>query len=140
MLTAKCYVQLLPIIMTNERLRLYPDAEDMFASLLAQAEQAERNGLSIAERLAKADPGNAGWQRDLALAYGNLASKHLEHLERWTAAGTDTAILIASRKGREIMVRLVTVVPDNVQWQKDLAWFDSVIAVLEARTKKTGRN
>ena len=29
--------------------------------------------LAIRERLAKSDPGNAGWQRDLAVSYANLA-------------------------------------------------------------------
>jgi hypothetical protein len=28
--------------------------------------------LTIADRLAKADPGNAGWQRDLALSHGSV--------------------------------------------------------------------
>ena len=28
-----------------------------------------RDDLAIAERLAKADPGNAGWQRDLSVSY-----------------------------------------------------------------------
>jgi hypothetical protein len=29
-----------------------------------------RDGLAIADRLAKADPGDAGWQHDLGASYG----------------------------------------------------------------------
>jgi hypothetical protein len=36
---------------------------------LAAALQAYRDSLGIRERLAKADPGNAGWQRDLSVSY-----------------------------------------------------------------------
>jgi hypothetical protein len=32
-----------------------------------------RDGLAIAERLAKFDPGNAGWQRDLIVSYKKIA-------------------------------------------------------------------
>ena len=31
-----------------------------------------RDGLAIRERLAKADPGNAGWQRDLSVSYDRV--------------------------------------------------------------------
>ena len=36
---------------------------------LAEALKAYRDSLAIRERLAKADPGNAGWQRDLSVSY-----------------------------------------------------------------------
>ena len=36
---------------------------------LPEALKAYRDSLAISERLAKADPGNAGWQRDLSVAY-----------------------------------------------------------------------
>ncbi|MFZ1093303.1 MAG: hypothetical protein WAN75_29480 [Xanthobacteraceae bacterium] len=36
---------------------------------LTAALQAYRDSLGIRERLAKADPGNAGWQRDLSVSY-----------------------------------------------------------------------
>jgi hypothetical protein len=32
-----------------------------------------RDGLAIADRMAKADPGNAGWQRDLSVSYNEVA-------------------------------------------------------------------
>jgi hypothetical protein len=37
-----------------------------------QALKSYRDGLAIAERLAKADPGNAGWQRHLSVSYNNV--------------------------------------------------------------------
>ena len=39
---------------------------------LAEALTSFRDGLAIAERLAQADPGNAGWQRDLSVSYNRI--------------------------------------------------------------------
>ena len=39
---------------------------------LPEALKSYRDGLAIAERLAKADPGNAGWQRDLSVSYDRI--------------------------------------------------------------------
>ena len=36
---------------------------------LPEALKAFRDSLAIVDRLAKADPGNAGWQRDLSVSY-----------------------------------------------------------------------
>ena len=33
-----------------------------------------REGLAIRERLAAADPGNAGWQRDLSVSYDRVGT------------------------------------------------------------------
>ncbi len=41
---------------------------------LAGALEAYGQDLEIAQRLAAADPGNAGWQRDLAVSWERLAS------------------------------------------------------------------
>jgi hypothetical protein len=41
---------------------------------LAGALKSYRDSLAIAERLAKSDPGNAGWQRDLSVSYAKLGS------------------------------------------------------------------
>ena len=38
----------------------------------SSALKAFRDGLAIAERLAKADPQNAGWQRDLSVSYDKV--------------------------------------------------------------------
>jgi hypothetical protein len=40
---------------------------------LAAALTSYQADLAIAERLAKADPGNAGWQRDLSASFTKLA-------------------------------------------------------------------
>ena len=39
---------------------------------LAEALKAYRDGLAIRERLAQADPGNAGWQRDLSVRTSSI--------------------------------------------------------------------
>lgn len=41
---------------------------------LPEAFESYRDCLAIVNRLAKADPGNAGWQRDLAMSYGYVAT------------------------------------------------------------------
>ena len=41
---------------------------------LAGALKSYNDGLGIAERLAKSDLGNAGWQRDLSVSYSKLAT------------------------------------------------------------------
>ena len=44
---------------------------------LPEALNAYRDSLAIAERLAKADPGNAGWQADLAASHGKLGQLYV---------------------------------------------------------------
>ena len=39
---------------------------------LAEALTSFRDGLAIRDRLAQADPGNAGWQRDLSVSYNKI--------------------------------------------------------------------
>ena len=39
---------------------------------LPEALKSFRDGLAITDRLAKADPGNAGWQRDLSVSYNKI--------------------------------------------------------------------
>ena len=41
---------------------------------LLEALKSFRNGLAIADRLAKTDPSNAGWQRDLSVSYTKIGS------------------------------------------------------------------
>jgi len=65
----------------------------------------------IFDRLAKADPGNAGWQRDLALSYGCLAKVHAQH-------GTRASAISMFRQGQEIISRLAQRSPDNVTLRK----------------------
>ena len=39
---------------------------------LAEALKSYQDSLAISERLAKADPSNAGWQRDLSVSYDKI--------------------------------------------------------------------
>jgi hypothetical protein len=73
---------------------------------------------AIAERLAAADRSNTLWQRDLAVSYAKLASIYLRQDNTADA-------LVSLRKGRDIMAALVAIAPNNAQWKKDLALFDS---------------
>jgi tetratricopeptide (TPR) repeat protein len=87
----------------------------------AAALKSYRDGLTIADRLAKSDPGNAGWQRDLALSYGLVAK-----VEARQGAHADG--LRDFRQGRDIVARLARESPDNAILHNDLAWFDDQIA------------
>lgn len=82
------------------------------------------DSLAIRDRLAKSDPGNAGWQRDLAISCGRAAVVHREMGERSKA-------LDLLRKGHEIMARLTRLSPENARWKADLDRFDAVIVALE---------
>jgi hypothetical protein len=86
--------------------------------------------LAIAERLAKSDPGNAGWQRDLALSWGRLGGLHKQSGD--TAKARDSF-----RQGQAIMQQLTKLSPDNAVWKQDLAWFDGQIAELDRNTART---
>ena len=76
------------------------------------------------ERLAKADPDNAGWQHDLALSLqrvGYIAARQ----------GEPDAARTAYERGHEIMLRLVGLAPDNTAFKRDLAWFEARLAELK---------
>ena len=89
-----------------------PDALDAFKASLA-----------IRERLIKADPGNGGWQRDLAIGHGRVAMI----LARQEA---DSDARAAFTKGRDIIVNLQKKCPTTRHCQ-DLAWFEDQIAGLK---------
>jgi tetratricopeptide (TPR) repeat protein len=93
---------------------------------LPEALKSYQADLAIADRLAKADPGNAGWQRDLSVSYAKLAGA-------FRKAGDKTKALDALRQGRAIMVRMTSLSPDNPVWKRDLASFDGQIAELAHR-------
>jgi hypothetical protein len=87
---------------------------------LPLARAAYDSGLAIADRLAAADPGNAGWQRDLALSFGRVG-----HVAFQTGDHTEASALI--HRGREIIARLMAASPDNATLPQDLDWFDRMI-------------
>jgi hypothetical protein len=80
--------------------------------------------LAIRERLAKANPGNTGWQRDLALSYGRIAL-----IERRQGA-RDRAIK-AFEQGRDIIAQLVRRAPDNTTLSNDPSWFNRQMSTRE---------
>jgi len=74
---------------------------------------AYRASLEIRARLAAADPGNAGWQRDLSVSHNKLG-------DVLRAQGDLTAALAAYRASLEISARLAAADPGNAGWQRDL--------------------
>jgi glutathione S-transferase len=88
-----------------------------------EALESFRASLAIAERLAKADPGNGVWQRDFALSSGRMAMV----LARQGAKSEATA---AFEQARTITVRLIQQSPDNATLPKDLVWFEAQLAEL----------
>lgn len=88
---------------------------------LPEALKSYRDSLTIADGLAKSEPGNAGWQRDLSVSYGKVAMVDARQ-------GAHADAVIAFKKGRDIVARLSQQSPDNATLQKDLAWFDKQIA------------
>jgi len=88
---------------------------------LPEALKSYQQDLAIAERLAKSDPGNAEWQRDLSVSFAKLAVV-------FRKAGNNTDALNALKEGRAIAERIARLSPDNAQWKKDLDWFDQQLA------------
>ena len=79
---------------------------------LPEALKAYRDSLAISERLAKADPGNAGWQRDLSSRI--QGRRHAEGSQ-----GTLPDALKAYRDSLAITERLAKADPGNAEWQRD---------------------
>ena len=75
---------------------------------------AYRAGLAIRERLAAADPSNAGWQRDLSVSQEKLG-------DVLSAQGRLDDALSAYRAGLAITERLAAADPSNAGWQRDLS-------------------
>ncbi len=91
---------------------------------LTDALAAYQAALAIRERLAKADPANAGWQRDVASSYGRVAMVEAQRENRERA-------LAGYRHGREIIKVLRARSPDDATLPRDLAWFDARISALQ---------
>ena len=91
---------------------------------LPEALKAYRDGLAIRDRLAQSDPGNAGWQRDLAVSYAKLATIYRKYQDNAKA-------LDMLRQGQAIMLRMTQLSPDNAQWKNDVVWFERQITQLK---------
>jgi tetratricopeptide (TPR) repeat protein len=79
---------------------------------LSEALKSYQAGLAVG--LAKADPGNAGWQRDLAVSYSNIG-------DALVAQGHLPEALKSYQASHDIVDRLAKAVPGNAGWQSDLA-------------------
>ena len=72
------------------------------------------DGLAIIDRLAKADPGNAGWQRDLFISNSKIADVLVTQGNLPEALKSYQAVLVVSE-------RLAKADPGNAGWQRDLS-------------------
>jgi tetratricopeptide (TPR) repeat protein len=81
---------------------------------LAGALKSFRDGLAIAERLAQANPGKAGWQRDLSVSYNKIG-------DVLVAQGNLAEALQSFRASHDIFDRLAQSDPGNTGWQRDLS-------------------
>lgn len=91
---------------------------------LAGALATYRGSFDIAERLAKSDPANAGWQADLAALHGSLGQV-LVKMDRREEARDMFA------KGRAIVAPLAQRSPDLSLWRQYQDGFDRELAALE---------
>ena len=73
-----------------------------------------REAQSAADRLAKSDPGNAGWQRDLSVSYEKVGDVQV-------AQGNLGAALTSFQASLTIRERLAKSDPGNAGWQRDLS-------------------
>jgi tetratricopeptide (TPR) repeat protein len=93
----------------------------------AEALKAFRVSLVICERLAKQDPDNAGWQRDLSVSFNKVGDVLRDQ-------GQLAEALKAFRDSLAIRERLAKQDPDNFGWQRDLSVsFNKIGDVLRAQ-------
>jgi tetratricopeptide (TPR) repeat protein len=81
---------------------------------LAQALDSYSTSLAIRERLAAADRGNAGWQRDLSVSQDKIG-------DMLRAQGNLAQALDSYSTSLAIRERLAATDPGNAGWQRDLA-------------------
>ncbi len=87
----------------------------------------QRRCQEIFDRLAKADPGNAGWQRDLSVSYNKVG-------DVLVAQGNLPEALKSFRDSLAIRDRLAKADPGNAGWQRDLSVsYDKIGDVLVAQ-------
>jgi tetratricopeptide (TPR) repeat protein len=81
------------------------------------------------DALAKADPGNANWQFNLAISYGKLS-------DAYDKAGDENKSLNAAQQAQAILLRLIKLEPDNGAWKSAAAFTDRRIAYLNKQLKQ----
>lgn len=93
---------------------------------LDQAILAFRKAMAVATRPAQAEPGNAGWQRDLAMSHNKIG-------EVQQAQGDLAAALASYWASLAMRQRLAQGDPDNADWQRDLTISNGQVALIAAR-------
>jgi tetratricopeptide (TPR) repeat protein len=73
-----------------------------------------RESVAIADSLAKSDPGNADWQRDLSVSFNKIGDVQV-------AQGDLSGALKGYGEGLAIADRLAKSDPGNADWQRDLS-------------------
>ena len=91
---------------------------------LAEALKSYQDSLAIRDRLAKAEPSNAGWQRYLAVSHGKVAMVLAQQGEAKSA-------LDQFRLARDIIARLKEHLPDDAGLPDILAMLDGEIKKLD---------
>ena len=81
---------------------------------LPEALKSYRDALAIADRLTRADPGNAEWQRDLSLSYDRVG-------DVLVAQGNLPEALKSYPRRVGDRDRLTHADPGNAGWQRDLS-------------------
>jgi tetratricopeptide (TPR) repeat protein len=97
---------------------------DSYQAGLAQALDSDRAGLAIADRLAKSDPGNADWQRDLSVCDLYIGEVEAER-------GEFAQALKSYQTGLVVVDHFAKTYPGNVRWQRLLAEFHERVGNVE---------
>jgi len=109
-------------------------AGEAFATLgdLAGALKAYREALAVRQRLAAADPSNAGWARDVALSLQRVG-----YAQAVSGAGQEA--LRSWSEALAILQRLAAQDPSNAAWQLDVVKTLNLLAGLFDLAKPEGR-
>jgi tetratricopeptide (TPR) repeat protein len=99
---------------------------------LSSAKASYIDAQKIADRLAKSDPGNAGWQRGLSVSYEEVGDVQV-------AQGDLAGALKSYNDSLAIRDRLAKSDPGNAEWQRDLSVsYEKVGNVLRTQGDLTG--
>jgi tetratricopeptide (TPR) repeat protein len=96
------------------------------AGELRAAKDYFEQSLNITRARAAADPGNAGWQRDLSVSHNKIGNVLV-------AQGDLAAALASYRASHAIFERLAEADPGNAGWQRDLAISNERLGDIYAR-------
>ena len=97
-----------------------------------EAPKSYSDGLSIIERLAQSDPGNAQWQYDLGISNERIGDVQV-------AQGDLKAALKSYEAKRDIISRLAQSDPGNAYWQRDLSVSYAKLADAYRKSKETAK-